>query len=121
MANFIPIRDRFGAVSLWLFGSRLIDLTGRSIGFVSGHNVFDYNGAHRALFIDGVIRDHYGAVVGHIDNAKGLTVIPAVPAVPPIPPIPSIEPIRPIPQLPPLPPSPKLHWSEYDPLGLFDL
>lgn len=121
MTAMIPIRGRAGTVELWLKVGRLLTLEGTSAGFIVGRAVYDYNGSQRGVFVNGVIRDHAGGVVGHIDRAPGLTIIPAIPSIPPIPPIPEIEPLRPIPEIARIPAIPQLAWSHLSLEELFDL
>ena len=101
---------------------RLVNFNGKSVGFLDGDSVFDYNGRHRGWFKNGVLRDHDGFCVGFTKRAKDSSV-PVFPItkIPPIPSIAEIEPIRPIKSAKPIKPIKKLSWSNFDPISLFKI
>lgn len=100
---------------------RLVSFDGKSIGFVDGDSVFDYNGRHRGWMEKGILRDHDGFCVGFLQGANDISPILPIPKIPPIPAIPEIEPIRPIKEIKPIKPIKQLDWSIFDPLSLFKL
>lgn len=121
MSNFVAIHNAQGQVALWLYGDRLMTLRGQSVGFLYGEHVYDYNGFHRGRFVDGVLRDHQGAVVGFTPEASGPTPLLPLRRLRPLTPLRSLEPLRPLRSRPPLAPLNRLAWSERGPLALFEL
>lgn len=120
MTSGVPIHNRNGQVELWLYGDRFLGLDGSSTGFVHDEHVYDYNGVHRGRFIDGVLWDHNGCVVGFVPDAN-LPVYRPFLAFTPFFPFVSFEPFRPFRGFPPLRPMYRRVWSELSPTELFDL
>lgn len=98
---------------------RLVSFSGKSVGFISGDNVYDYNGIHRGWFREGLLRDHQGRVSGFTDNASGLSPLLPLTSLPPLPALTELEPLRPLESLPPLPPLDSMSWSPIDPIQMF--
>jgi hypothetical protein len=120
MSDFVPIYNRDGQVELWLVGDRLLGLDGSSIGFLRDEHVYDYNGVHRARFIDGIVWDHQGYISGFLADAE-LPVFKPFLGFRPFVPFKSFEPYRPYRGYPPYRPYYMRAWSELSPTGLFDL
>ncbi len=114
--------NRYGQPELLIIeGDRLVDFHGQSAGFISGTSVYNYSGRHVGWFESGILRDHYGNVVGFTQNATDSPgpILP-IPNIPPIPSIPSIEPIRPIESIPPIEPIKTFNWSDDTPITLIN-
>ena len=121
MSDYVPIYNAAGQVEIWLYEDRLLALNGQGIGFLHHGHVYDYNGVHRGCLINGVLRDHRGAVVGFVPAATGLMPLRPLLGLRPLPPMRALEPLRPLRSRPPLAPLDRLAWSEMSPLTLFDI
>ncbi|OGI17017.1 MAG: hypothetical protein A3J63_03230 [Candidatus Moranbacteria bacterium RIFCSPHIGHO2_02_FULL_40_12b] len=119
----VTIFDKNGNPSLVLLkNGRLVNFDGRSIGFLYGNSVYDYNGSHRGWLESGVLRDHDGYCVGVVRGARTIsTPIFPVTKVAPVIGITEIEPIKPIKAIKPVSPIKKIGWSDFSPLSLFNL
>lgn len=111
--SIMEIYDKFGKPRARVRESRIVDLKGKSLGFISQDSIYDYNGHHKAWFIGGVVRDHKGAIVGFTKNAQIPGILP-LKALSPISPINEIEPIRPIKSIKPIRPIFGNAWSNKD-------
>jgi hypothetical protein len=116
------IFNKHGNPSLILHqNGHLISFSGKSVGFLDGDSVFDYNGRHRGWFEKGILRDHDGFCVGFLQGSRDISPLLPITKISSIPAIPEIEPIRPIKEIKPIKPIKQLNWSIFDPLSLFKL
>jgi hypothetical protein len=107
----LPLYGRNGrTVAFLIDGRRIIALNGRSLAWIKGSDVYDYNGRHVGFWESTYARGNDGGVMLWTPGSNTGMILP-IPEIPPFAPIPSIEPIRPIPSLPPFRPTPKLAWS----------
>jgi hypothetical protein len=59
------IYNRFGKpIFRLLSDDRLVTFPGKNAGFLVGDNLYNYTGKHVGWFSEGLVRDHYGHVVG---------------------------------------------------------
>lgn len=59
------IYNRFGKPIFRLLNNgRIITFPGVSKGFLKGDSLYNYNGKHVGWFVQGLVRDHQGHVVG---------------------------------------------------------
>lgn len=115
------IYNRFGEPRLRLFeNGRLVDFSGRNIGFTDKDNAYNYNGQHVGWYENGILRDHDGFCVGFGEIATD-TIHPLLPLkqLKYLPSLPELEPLRPLKSLAPLKPLKNFSWSELDPVSLF--
>lgn len=119
----VYIYKQTGEASLRFFGKGLlVNMNGEHIGFIDTDSVYDYNGMHRGWFEGGVLRDHYGQVVGFVPGATDAPhpLFP-LPRLAPLPALPRLAPLKPLKSLKPLKPLKSFGWSEFDPILLFAL
>lgn len=121
--NEIIIYDSNGVPTFRILqNGRIVDFSGRSIGFIKTIHVYDYNGTHRGFFKGGILRDHSGSTVGFANNVTS-SAHPLLPIkqLAPLGYLPEIEPLRPVTELPPLRPINRMDWSSLNLLDLFEL
>jgi hypothetical protein len=107
----VPLYGRDGrTVAFLLDGRRIISLRGRSLAWIKGGGMYDYQGRHLGFWEGTHARGSDGGLLLWTPGSATGLILP-VPQIPPIAPIPSIEPIRPIPSLPPIRPLPRRAWS----------
>lgn len=113
--------DRYGAAKLrQLDNGRLVSFGGKSIGFISGIHLYNYQGQHVGWLENGIIRDLNGNTVAF---GKTPTDSPR-PFLPfkqfkPFPAFVEIEPFRPYKQFPSFKSYKSFGWSVISPIGLF--
>jgi len=115
------IYNRYGYPELRLFSNgRLVTFSGKSAGFLENQDAYNYAGRHLGWYENGVLRDHWGDVVGFGEHPTDypLPILP-IKAIKPIPGIVEIERIRPITQIPPIKPIKSFYWSTFTPISLF--
>lgn len=114
--------DKAGRPIFWAAEDnvRLLDERGKTHGYVEGPHVFDLRGNHKGWYLDGVLRDLDGRVLGFW---SGLTATPA--SCPTLPVLMMPFPNTPMSEVAPTPPvystthiQPQLHmeWSAINPL-----
>jgi hypothetical protein len=112
--SITPLYGKKGQVVAFLAdGQRIISLRGKSLAWISGENVYNYNGDHLGWWVDGNLIGPEGGLMAWQTHTAYLGVTLPYPAVPPTPPTPSPEPPRPVPSMPPFKPHDKLGWSDY--------
>jgi hypothetical protein len=117
------IYDRYGNPVLRLLDdNRLVTFGGKSIGFLSGINIYNYKGKHIGWLENGIFTDHQGRCVGFGENATEISA-PFLPykQSKPLPMLVELEPLRPLCELEPFMPSKSYYWSEYEPIHIFNL
>lgn len=115
------IYNRFGYPELRLLeNGRFVTFGGKSAGFLRRESIYDYRGRHLGWFENGVLRDHWGNVIGFGESPSDYpSPIFPIKAIKPIASIVEIEQIRPIPQIPPIKPIKSFNWSVFTPISLF--
>ncbi len=99
---------------------RLVDFSGRNIGFLSGDNLYNDEGRHVGWYEGGIMRDHGGFCTGFGENVTDqLHPLLPVRQLKPVPALPRFEPLRPPKRLSPLKPYKSFRWSNFDPIDLF--
>lgn len=121
MNEVTTIYDRFGYPELRLLeNGRLVTFQGHSAGFLKGDGVYNYNGKHVGWYENGILRDHFGNVVGFDENPTDYpSPILPIQFIKPIPAIEEVEQIRPVTQIPPIKPIKTFQWSVFTPINLF--
>ncbi len=111
--SITPLYGKKGQVVAFLAdGQRIISLRGKSLAWISGENVYNYNGDHLGWWIEGNLIGPDGGVMAWQTHTVGRGVTLPYPVPPSTPPIPSPEPPRPEPSIPPIKPSNELGWSD---------
>ena len=115
------IYDRYGAPVIRLLSNgRLVSFPGKSMGFIHGVNLFNYQGRYVGWLENGVMRDKNGLCVGLGENP---TDIPH-PFFPfkqfkPFRGYLEFEPFRPFMEFVSFKPFKSFSWSDKDPISLF--
>ena len=117
------IYNRKGEPQLRLLDNeRIVNFQGKSMGFLSGDDIYDYSGNHRGWYIEGILRDHYGKCVG-FGEETGDTPHPFIPfkSFKPFPGFVEFEPFRPFKEFSPYKPLFTMDWSKEGPLSIFKI
>lgn len=120
MSETVINNRRGGPVLRLLNSGEFLTYSNKYLGFLQNEAVYDYNGAQRAWFENGVLRDLQGNVIGFVNGASDppapLFPIARIPRIPPVPPIP---PFRPFTQFQKFKPFKSMSWSAFDPVTIF--
>lgn len=97
-----------------------VSFTGKRLGFYIEDNVYNYKGHHLGWLEGGILRDHWGNVVGFGESPIDYP-IPFLPfkQFKPFSGFIEFEPFRPFLSFPPFKPLKTFGWSVYTPLALF--
>ena len=115
------IYNRYGKPVLrYLKAGRIVGFNGKSIGFVSGINLYNYKGKHVGWYEKGIMRDYNGNCVGFGENPSD-TPKPFLPfkQFKPFPAFVELEPFKPFKQSSPFKPFKQYGWSDTEPNELF--
>ncbi|WP_094607746.1 hypothetical protein SPSIL_008920 [Sporomusa silvacetica DSM 10669] len=107
-----PIYGETGSVEGWLDNGIFYNLSGSAMLFLKNEHIYSFqNGEHKGRFLNGLIRDHAGTVVGFMNKAIGGPMKP-LKSLLPLRPLKSLTPLKPITQTPPIKPLDTLSWSK---------
>ena len=115
------IHDSHGQPRLMvLTDGRLVDFSGRSIGFLDSINAYNYKSHHCGWYDDGILRDHGGDCAGFGELVAG-TIHPLLPSkkVRPLHSLVEVEPLRPEIKISPPTQLKSINWSTSNPISLF--
>ncbi len=113
-----PIYGSTGNVEGWLENEIFYNLNGSPTLFLKSEHIYSFqNGEHKGRLLNGLIRDHSGAVVGFMDGATGGPMKP-LKSLTPLRPLKSLTPLKPLTQISPIKPLDVAAWSEIE-LGDF--
>ena len=115
------IYNRYGKPEIIVMDDgSFVSFTSKRLGFFLDDHVYNYKGQHLGWFEGGILRDHWGNVVGFGENPSDYP-IPFLPfkQFKPFAAFPEFEPFRPSTAFPPFKPLKTFSWSVYTPLALF--
>ena len=90
--------------------THIFSFNGQPLGYISGPNVYAFDGGHLGTFGDGWLRDHAGGAALFTDRASGGPVLP-VRGVEPVRGVKAVMPVRGVQAVPPVPAVRSLGWS----------
>lgn len=113
MEEIDVLYNRFGKPIFRIYSKgRIVTFGGKSVGFLQGDSLYNYHGKHIGWYSDGLIRDHYGQVVGFGEHVTD-HMHPFLPfkQFKPFAYLPQFEPFRPFLQFEPFRPFKSYGWS----------